>query len=118
VPQQLPVELRPMTAKDSAYELPAIHGVLTDMGAAGMHVLLGRSYSPGTKFRVEVVLDGRLVLLAAEVRHTRWVSATIGMTYGHGLQIMEIEEETLYYILAYLDQQVKMMSSIYGRKAA
>ncbi|MDR3708505.1 MAG: hypothetical protein P4L33_09390 [Capsulimonadaceae bacterium] len=108
IPQNLSADLR-LLGLNTSTDIP-IRGVLTDMGAAGVHILLGSAYHRGTRFEVVVSLNGEIVTFCAMVRHVRWYSSTPGMTFGHGMQITEIEEESLLAIVRYVTDEMSKVS--------
>ena len=116
VPQYLPVDLRTISIAPST-GIP-LRGVLTDLGISGLHVLLGSPYHPGCRFEVTVILAGDTLTFCAVVRHVRWFSSTPGMMYGHGLQITEIDEASLYKIVDYLTEEMALLQRGSGRRAA
>jgi hypothetical protein len=104
IPQYLPADLRMITGAASPGIL--LHGVVTDLGAAGIHVLLGSPFHPGNRFEVTMNLDGESISFCAIVRHAHWFSSTPGMTFGHGMQITEINEAALYKIVDFVTEEL------------
>lgn len=118
VSQNLAVELRFYAGGIIKGDTPPIKGIVTDMGAAGIHVLLGTAYYAGTRFQARLTLDGTPIVFYGTVKHVRWFCGTPGLQYGHGIQITEIEENTLYKIVDYVNAQYELMNSGHLAKVA
>lgn len=116
IPQNLSADLIPIGVNTNN-DIP-IKGVVTDMGAAGVHILLGSAYHKGTRFEITVELDGSPITFCGMVRHVRWFSSTPGMTYGHGMQITEIEEDSLYAVVHYVTEEMTRVSRGLGVEVA
>lgn len=104
IPQSLVADLTFLSCSPPASV--AQRGVVTDLGAAGIHVLLSTAYHPGSRFEVSTELAGDRITFCVVVRHVHWFSSTPGMNYGHGMQITEIDEQSLYKIVRYLSDEL------------
>jgi hypothetical protein len=114
----IPIDLRFHTPMNTNQTSPAIRGLLTEMGPGGLYVLLGTAYYGGTRFEVVVEFDGVPIKFHAIVKRVKWFSTVPGLTYGHAMQIVQIEHDSLLQIAAYLTNMLGGDGSIIMRRAA
>lgn len=107
IPQHFPVDLF-ISDDGSAHspDSPRVRGIATDLGPGGMQVLLGAAHQVGTYMSIEIKLEGKIYTLGGRVRHIRWVSATPGMMFGHGIEIVDVTEPTIRAIVSYLAKHI------------
>ena len=108
VSQNMAIELRFCTSGVVNPQAPPIRGVVTDIGFAGIHVLLGTAYYAGTRFEASLTIDGVPIVFFGTVKHVRWFCGTPGLEFGHGIQITQVDETTLYTIVDYVHRQIAM----------